>query len=389
MPRSVYTCFEAKTFLSGGSSLQLLQELLEQKISLYHVSNLHAKMLVVDDKLVHLGSQNFTKKGRCNKEAGCEVSGGCSLEWNRISAFLGMPRTVEYEDIFRIKLWLDANQEFKIDFDKICNDFNPLPNIQKEIPKNIPVNKREQPDYPKRASETEDDDVEFSGENEDQRVDDTIEESLPHQLPYTPSIYYERPLMMVLKNHDGCTRKEALHELLKMVRLVDGDFEKYSNGRLKWEFLASRARINLINLGYMENYSDNCWELTSYGWKMAKLIDDCGYPCFLPGRHPTESGNFLRERDVKGPLLIALAKLGGTAPRQKVLEYLELVFSDKFHSEDFTILENKPRWEVITSTAMSRLKNNKRFITVPDKGIWKLTQSGWEWVKKNAPNLDL
>ena len=65
----IYTVFSVKNFASGASSLKTLKLLSQRGFPLYHLSRLHAKMIVIPDKFVSIGSQNLTKNGVRNKEA--------------------------------------------------------------------------------------------------------------------------------------------------------------------------------------------------------------------------------------------------------------------------------------------------------------------------------
>lgn len=67
--RKLYTDFNAMSFISGASSLTKLASLLKSKVSLYHIPDLHAKVVLIDDLHFALGSQNLTYKGRRNVEA--------------------------------------------------------------------------------------------------------------------------------------------------------------------------------------------------------------------------------------------------------------------------------------------------------------------------------
>jgi hypothetical protein len=67
--RFVVTCLNAETLLAQPAQLIELKRLLSGGYSVLHLDSLHAKALLVDDSLVTLGSQNFTGRGRKNKEA--------------------------------------------------------------------------------------------------------------------------------------------------------------------------------------------------------------------------------------------------------------------------------------------------------------------------------
>jgi hypothetical protein len=65
----VYTVFRAENFVSGASSLHTMIRLRERGCALYHLDDLHAKIVLVPGSFVSIGSQNATRRGTRNKEA--------------------------------------------------------------------------------------------------------------------------------------------------------------------------------------------------------------------------------------------------------------------------------------------------------------------------------
>ena len=64
----VYLSFEAEIFASGASSLRTVRRLIEQGFAVYHLQDLHAKIVLCQD-FASVGSQNLTAKGTTNLEA--------------------------------------------------------------------------------------------------------------------------------------------------------------------------------------------------------------------------------------------------------------------------------------------------------------------------------
>jgi hypothetical protein len=71
----VITDFKNATFLEHPAQLQAIKALLRLGISVRTLPLLHAKVLLTDDEHVVLGSQNFTKQGRKNKETSSVLEG--------------------------------------------------------------------------------------------------------------------------------------------------------------------------------------------------------------------------------------------------------------------------------------------------------------------------
>lgn len=65
----IITVFDPETLLRLIQQLKAAKSLIEDDFKLSHLPELHAKILVSDQSKVVLGSQNFTRRGRRNKEA--------------------------------------------------------------------------------------------------------------------------------------------------------------------------------------------------------------------------------------------------------------------------------------------------------------------------------
>src|SRR4051812_20475419 len=63
----VYTVFQAENFVSGASSIHTLLKLKEHGCSLFHLPDLHAKIVLVPGQFASIGSQNLTRRGKRNK----------------------------------------------------------------------------------------------------------------------------------------------------------------------------------------------------------------------------------------------------------------------------------------------------------------------------------
>ena len=63
----VYTVFETELFVNGGSSISTVKKLVLAGYRLFHVSGLHAKM-VIAGSFASIGSQNLTRGGTTNRE---------------------------------------------------------------------------------------------------------------------------------------------------------------------------------------------------------------------------------------------------------------------------------------------------------------------------------
>lgn len=65
----IYTLFSAETFASGSSSLQAVKKLFQRGFTLYHMPELHAKVVLTSEGFASVGSQNLTGRGTRSLEA--------------------------------------------------------------------------------------------------------------------------------------------------------------------------------------------------------------------------------------------------------------------------------------------------------------------------------
>lgn len=64
----LYTLFEAENFMVGASSVCALRRAAANGCRLFHVDELHAKVIIGDTSFATIGSQNVTQRGTRNKE---------------------------------------------------------------------------------------------------------------------------------------------------------------------------------------------------------------------------------------------------------------------------------------------------------------------------------
>lgn len=64
----VFIEFSIYDFIAEASSLKTLKKLLLNGIEIYQIDNLHAKLIIIDNEIISIGSQNVTLGGTKNKE---------------------------------------------------------------------------------------------------------------------------------------------------------------------------------------------------------------------------------------------------------------------------------------------------------------------------------
>ncbi len=105
----IYTAFRVENFASRASSIQTLQKLCEHGCSLYHLPDVHAKIVLVPGSFVSVGSQNLTRRGRTNKEATCafDAPEAASIVEELVSPWLAEAKPITFDMINEIKLGLE------------------------------------------------------------------------------------------------------------------------------------------------------------------------------------------------------------------------------------------------------------------------------------------
>lgn len=83
--------------------------------------------------------------------------------------------------------------------------------------------------------------------------------------------------------------------------------------------------------------------------------------------------------DYRSPIILALGELGGKAPRQEVLRYLEenLVLSPEDKEELDS--DGSPRWTKHADYMVFKMRGEEiKDSSEVEKGTWALTDAGWE-----------
>lgn len=76
----VYTLFKAQVFASGSSQIEAIARLVREGYQVFHLPNLHAKVVMDGSSFVTIGSQNLTGRGsKINRELSVCLQGDASL----------------------------------------------------------------------------------------------------------------------------------------------------------------------------------------------------------------------------------------------------------------------------------------------------------------------
>jgi hypothetical protein len=107
--RKLFTRFSRATFLAGSSSLSTLQQLVENGVEVFHLQDLHAKILFIPGQFASIGSQNLTNNGRSQKEATVTFTGKKELDVlsQQIHMWMSIARPISKSAICQLKLELE------------------------------------------------------------------------------------------------------------------------------------------------------------------------------------------------------------------------------------------------------------------------------------------
>ena len=118
----IYTVFNIENFLIGTSSIVALKNLINKGFKIYHIPQLHAKIVLIADTFVSIGSQNLTNQGTKSKEA------------TFTSTSLEVVKFVENE----LKEWLKDSKEISLEIIEFLDEeLKPLRKKQKDLKKSI------------------------------------------------------------------------------------------------------------------------------------------------------------------------------------------------------------------------------------------------------------
>ncbi|MDB4062336.1 phospholipase D-like domain-containing protein [Vicingaceae bacterium] len=131
---TIVTALEGDNLFQRGYQLKSLKDAINKDIVVKNLSGLHAKILVVDNAFISLGSQNFTNRGRKNKEAGMisEASFEDSKFISTLKDWKEESTIISLDLIDELLVYLEDNEEaiskikkkFDQNIEKIISDFN-------------------------------------------------------------------------------------------------------------------------------------------------------------------------------------------------------------------------------------------------------------------------
>lgn len=145
----IYTVFSVKNFVSGASSLKTLKLLYQRGYKLYHLSRLHAKMIIIPQNFVSIGSQNLTQNGVRNKEASvviCNPQEVAKIQ-NKLEAWISKGQPISKAMIDEIEKNLLALRR------KFCSLQREFDNLENEIWNNEEKRLEEEARLAKEAEE--------------------------------------------------------------------------------------------------------------------------------------------------------------------------------------------------------------------------------------------
>jgi hypothetical protein len=111
----VYTLFSAELFSSKASSLTAIENIINQGHKVFHLPDLHAKMVVIPEKFCSVGSQNLTNKGQRNKEI--------NVAFSRPQVIASLMRKIQPWLNERVEISTEMIEEMRIEVCKLEKKF--------------------------------------------------------------------------------------------------------------------------------------------------------------------------------------------------------------------------------------------------------------------------
>lgn len=127
---TIYTCFKAENFACRASSLKTLKKLIQSGCELFHIEDLHAKVMLSED-FISIGSQNLTNRGRTNLEATFSSQDPSYIRYgqNAIEDWISLAEEITLKMIEDME---DEVSPLIIEYDKIKKLFNSADDIVAE-----------------------------------------------------------------------------------------------------------------------------------------------------------------------------------------------------------------------------------------------------------------
>lgn len=109
----IITSLESDNLFQKEYQIDALIEAMNDSVTIKNLEGLHAKVLMVDYKNISLGSQNFTKRGRKNKEAGfiSDTSFEGAYFIKVLEEWISESRDVSIELLENLKEFVSENEE--------------------------------------------------------------------------------------------------------------------------------------------------------------------------------------------------------------------------------------------------------------------------------------
>lgn len=131
----IYTLFEPELFINKSSSLDTLIKLAKSGCEIYHLDNLHSKIVLIPNKFASIGSQNLTSRGTRNLESTVAITDAKAItkietevsEWLCERRYISLDMMTDLKS--KIKHLIEKYEEIQresmqIDFEIKLNEFH-------------------------------------------------------------------------------------------------------------------------------------------------------------------------------------------------------------------------------------------------------------------------
>jgi hypothetical protein len=132
--RKIYTRIDSDTIFEKPYQIKALIDCIYEGVEIYQIEDLHAKVLIIDNKKISVGSQNFTSKGRQNKETSyiSDEDFSQSKFLKIIDTWINDANKIDLAYLLKLQSALkkfipiikSLRNEHEIEFDKIKNQYD-------------------------------------------------------------------------------------------------------------------------------------------------------------------------------------------------------------------------------------------------------------------------
>ncbi len=201
-----------------------------------------------------------------------------------------------------------------------------------------------------------------------------------------PQSEFTAPILTTLVEAGGAAPAVSVIEAVEKEladRLTERDLQRLPSGRgVRWRTRVHVVRMEMIRRGLLKQDSPRgVWEITDRGRSVAAdagaLADEAG----TANRTRIPDGPKLPQSAYSTPVLEALVKAGGSAPKSFVVDYVGRTLADQFTETDHQdVRSGGVRWQWNVHFTRLRLVQRGLMLRGTPPGLWEITDAGRQFL---------